>query len=199
MSKALKLFITITFLGGMGILPDQAATLTLAPVNGQLFGNAGDTVGWGFTIINDADFLVVTSAAFDPSSGLGTFTDFISADNFIVVGPSPESTSVSQAFDPTAMRGIGSFTIGGSALPGESATGQIVLTYDLFRLSPNDPNFNPDTDLITTDNTLSADASVTVAGGAAVPEPRETALMGLVLLLLVIGHQITSAKLLRSR
>jgi hypothetical protein len=199
MSKVLIALIAITFLGGLGIPPGQAATLTLDPLNGQLFGSPGDTVGWGFTITNSTDYLLVTSAAFDPPSGVGTFTDFISADNFIVVGPSPESTSVSQAFDPTAMSGIGSFTISGSALPGDSATGQIVLTYDLFRLSPNDPNFNPDTDLITTDNTLSADASVTVAGGAAVPEPRGSTLMGLVLLLVVIWHQITSAKLLRSR
>jgi hypothetical protein len=199
MSKALKILIAITFLYGTAISAGQAATLTLDPVNGEISGAPGDTLGWGFTITNDTDFLVITSAEFDPSSAVGTFTDFISADNFIVVGPSPESTSVSQPFDQTALTGVGSFAISPSALPGDTATGQIVLTYDLFSVSPNDPNFDPDFDLITTDNTLSANASVIVAGRAAVPEPRGTALMVIALLLVALGHQTSALVQRRAR
>lgn len=186
MSNALKALIATTFLCGAGILNSQAATLTptltLDPINGEISGDPGDTTGWGFTITNDSDYLVVTSSEFDTTSDIGTYTDFISSDNFIVVGPNPESTSVSQTFDPVNLTGVGSFTINPTANPGDSATGQIVLTYDLFSVDPNDPSFDPDADLISTDNILSADASVVVAGTSAVPEPRGIAFIGLVLL-----------------
>ena len=71
---------------------------------------------------------------------LGAYTDFAGAE-FLVAGPPPESTTVSQTFDNTALTGIGSFAID----PGASGTvsGIIVLTFDLFSVSPNDPGFSP--------------------------------------------------------
>ena len=152
--------------------------LTLAPSGGAISGTPGATVGWGFTLTNPTDYLVVSSASFIPATPLGTFTDFISAFNFFVVGPAPDSTSVSQIFDALNQTGIGSFAIDAGALVGAVASGQIVLTYDLYSVSPNDLLFNPDTDTLSNGNTLAANASVTVTAPiSGVPEPASLLLL----------------------
>ncbi|MFI5167133.1 MAG: hypothetical protein ACHQQS_10960 [Thermoanaerobaculales bacterium] len=145
-----------------------APTLQLAPAGGALTGSPGATVGWGFTITNSTDYLVVTSASFTPSTTLGTFTDFIAQYQFVVVGPSPESTSVSQGFNNGSHTGVGSFAISAGAHPGDAASGTITVTYDLYSVSPNDPNFDPGIDLVLTDNTLTAAASVSVPAPPAI-------------------------------
>jgi PEP-CTERM motif-containing protein len=154
-----------------------ATTFTLIPLDGMVSGPPGSVVGFGFTITNDMNFLEVTSSNFVPASPIGTYTDFNSLRaNPIIVGPPPESPVVSENFDANAITGIGSFTINASATPGQMAIGNIVITFDLFSRSPNDPNFNPDTDLISSDNMLSAFAKVTVT--QATPEPATLGLMG---------------------
>jgi len=148
----------------------RAATiLQLDPIGGAISGLPGSTIGWGFTLTNDTDYLVVTSANFTPATALGLFTDFISFA-FIIVGPAPESTVVTQPFDAFAGTGIGSFQIDPLAAAGAVALGQIELTYDLYSVSPNDPTFDPIVHTISVGNLLSAAASVTVAG-AEIPEP----------------------------
>jgi hypothetical protein len=93
----------------------------------------------------------------------GVSTDFISGFNDIIVGPTPESTVVSQSFNNTTHKGIGSFQINAGATPGQQDIGQIVLTYNVFfNHSPNDPAFDPTTDTGPTDQLLTAPASVTV-------------------------------------
>jgi hypothetical protein len=140
--------------------------LQLDPLGGALSGEPGETVGWGFTLSSDTNFLVVTSASFNSPTSLGVFTDYISQpSNFFVVGPAPESSSFSQRFDSTNMTGLGSFAIDPNAFIGSVAAGQIELTYDLFSVSPNELSFNPDTDTVSVGNILTASASV------AVPEP----------------------------
>lgn len=169
-------------------------SLTLNPANGAITGTAGSTVGWGFTLTNlGADFAVVTGSDFcvgAPSSpcsnSLGTYTDFVGAQ-FIVAGPSPESSSITQTFDISLMTGIGSFNINLGATG--SVLGEILLTYDLYSVSPNDPNFLP-TDIVSLGNSLTAPASVTVAGQA-VPEPGS--------FLLLAGGLLASALTLRKR
>jgi hypothetical protein len=73
------------------------------------------------------------------------------------------------------------FFISQLAQPGDKAIGQIVLSYDLFILSPNDPNFDPTTDTVSNGNFLMAPASVTVTT-TTVPTPEPESL-----LLLAIG------------
>jgi hypothetical protein len=153
----------------------QAATsFQLDPVGGSVSGEAGLTVGWGFTLINTENYLVVTSASFDSPSTLGNFTDYISApDNFFVVGPGLGGSTIwAQNFHAGDQTGVGGFSINAGAAPGDTAFGEIVLTYDLFAVNPNNPIFNPDTDGISFGNRLSASATVTTA----VPEPGESAL-----------------------
>jgi len=149
---------------------DQVPTLTLDPLGGAISGPAGTTVGWGFTLTNlGVNFAVVTSSDFcvgvitSPcSNSLGTYTDF-AGPQFILVGPSPENSSVTQAFDNNLLTGMGSFLVNPGATG--SVLGEIVLTYDLYSVSPNDPNFLP-TDIVSLGNLLTAPASV-----SAVPEP----------------------------
>src|SRR5579884_1151807 len=106
--------------------------LTLDPFGGGLTGNPGQTVGWGFEIDNSNGYLVVTGSNFITSVPIGTYTDFISQYNFIVVGPSPESPSVSQAFDNVGQTGVGSYAIDASAAANALSSGEIQITYDLY-------------------------------------------------------------------
>jgi hypothetical protein len=165
------------------LLAQAAPLLTLSPPAGSIQGGRGTVVGWGFTISNpDPNFLVVTSAELCqtvvvagftvcdqlPSPTLGTFTDYIAQFNFIVAGPAPESPTVSQAFNRTLQTGVGSFAIAPGA-PYGTFSGQILLTYDLYSRSPNDPLFDAGADFLPpgpNGNTLTANASV-----SNVPEP----------------------------
>ena len=150
-------------------------SLTLNPLGGAISGAAGSTVGWGFTLTNlGVDFAVVTGSDFcvgvitSPcSNSLGTYTDF-AGPQFLVFGPSPESSSITQAFNNGLMTGIGSFLINSAATG--SVSGEIVLTYDLYNVDPNALNFNPLADAVSLGNSLTSAASVTVATSST-PEP----------------------------
>jgi len=150
---------------------DQVPTLALDPLGGAISGAAATTVGWGFTLTNlGINFAVVTSSDFcvgvisSPcSNSLGTYTDF-AGPQFIVVGPSPESSKVTQAFDNTLRTGMGSFLINAGATG--SVIGEIVLFYDLYSVDPNSLSFDPTKDTVSVGNDLTVPASVTT-----VPEP----------------------------
>jgi hypothetical protein len=161
--------------------------LTLTP-DADLFGAPGATVGWGFTITNDVDYIEINSAQFcdNPvnfpvvciSPTTGTFTDFISQFNDIIVGPpgGTDPDSVSQNFDPVALTGVGSFAIDPGALPSDSDVGEIVLTYTETTLDPNDPDSQ-----FVSNGVFTADASVTVSSAATTPEPSTAGLLALAL------------------
>lgn len=157
------LILTILLSIMSGAAAQAAVTFQLDPPSGAISGQTGNTVGWGFSLSNTENFLVVTGASFEPAVDLGTFTDFISApDNFFVVGPGlGASTTWSQTFDADKQTGLGSFAISSTATAGSSAFGQIILNYDLFSVSPLDSNFNPDTDTLSNGNVISSNASVT--------------------------------------
>jgi hypothetical protein len=186
MKCARRFVVVIVWLFALGSVA-RASSIpirTLSLGNQALTGAAGTTVGWDFTITNTSDFLLVTSSDFcvrptnSPcSNSLGTYTDFIASNQFVVVGPSPESPSVSQSFDPITLSGVGSFFINATANPHDTVIGQIVLTYDLFSVSPNDPGFNPILDTLANGNFLVADASVSVPVSSATPEPETGVLL----------------------
>lgn len=172
-----RIILLVCALGLLACPAMATPSMTLEPPNGVIIGEPDATIGWGFSITNTADFLVPTSFQFLPPSALGAFTDFTGPPfyNFFVVGPGiyADGTTVTQSFNETTGTGVGSFTIANTASPGQSADGSIELTYDLFSVSSNDPSFDPDVDLIATDQILTAPAAVAV-----VPEPASFPLLG---------------------
>jgi hypothetical protein len=179
-SITIALFLTIALAGVSRA--DTMPTLTVTPAN--VVGPAGSTVGWGFTLTNlGVDFAVITGSDFcvgvptSPcSNSLGTYTDFIGTQ-FLVIGPAPESTTLSQSFNNNTQTGLGSFLInsGGSG----TLAGELLVSYDLFSVDPNALNFDPTTDTLSVGNFLTSAASVTV-GTVTVPTP-EPATAGLLL------------------
>ena len=155
-----------------------ASILCAAPVltltgGGSLTDQPGVLQGWGFSITNDAGYIEITSAQFcvNPvsfplctTSSIGSFTNFISQFNDIIVGPVGGTlpSLVSQTFDPVLLTGIGSFEF----FPGLGPIiefGQIVLTYSLYDSDPNGVNAH----LLSSDVVLAANASVATQ----TPEP----------------------------
>lgn len=169
-----------------------------------LEGDPGETVGWGFeltsTPITDGastitPWLLVTAADFVPDPDVypvGVFTPFITG-YFDVVGPDTGNGEVnpwSQPYQNTPLQtGIGSYEINSFQTPGDLVTGYIVLIYDLYRVSPNDPAFLPETDIIATGLTMSAPASVLVSDPLAVPEPSSLLLLAAGAALLWLGRR----------
>lgn len=131
---------------------------------------------------NTVNWLVVTGSQFTPNIVLGTYEDFI-GPSFVVVGPSPDLTSVSQSFDPDLFTGTGAFTIDPLAGVNSTATGQIVLSYDLYKVSPNDSNFDPFLDTVSLGNTFAANAKVQVV---AAPEPDLSWALGILLIAITV-------------
>ncbi len=169
------------FLGMMAASIEAAPILTLMP--SDLQGFRSSTVGWGFTITNDGNYIEITSAQFciNPQSlpacaapAGGVFNDFISNFNDIIVGP-PGGTlpsSVSQNFSLASHTGIGSFAIGPLSPLFTLDTGAIVLTYNITDRDPLDPNA-----VFVGSGVISANASVLVT----LPEPAAMLPVGVVL------------------
>jgi len=142
-------------------------TFTLSN-NGMISGDPGTTPGWGFTLTNTLDYVVIDASEFDitQNAGDGFYTDII-GPNFIVVGTGIYAgTPITQAFDGSVPTGVGSFTILPSATIGDFVRGTITLTYDVYSVSPNDPSFDPFLDTLATGLQISATANVNVT-----PEP----------------------------
>jgi hypothetical protein len=157
--------------------------LTLLPPD--LSVPTGTLFGWGYKITNDIGYIEITSAQFClnpvtfPACTLpttGTFTDYISGFNDVIVGPGGE---FSRAFDPLAHTGIGGIDV--TASPGTVDIGQIVLVYNFF---PNDPDI--DASGGTEGLVFTAAASVTATSGPTVPEPAACLLTGSALLALLM-------------
>src|SRR5260370_2085285 len=121
------------------------ATLTLNPVNGALVGDPNQSVGWGFTISDNVNWLVVTGTGFcssfntmphdffpctNPVPG-GTYTDFTQF-NFVVSAPNaPDMSQKNFSYNPPCgvgpCTGTGAFTINGNTPVGTLLSGVIVV------------------------------------------------------------------------
>ncbi|MGH9350986.1 MAG: PEP-CTERM sorting domain-containing protein [Terriglobia bacterium] len=176
-----RLLCTLLLAGLCAVYAQADPTLQLIPAGGVVAGAPGSTVGWGFMLTNTSDYLVVTGSSFTYNGPqYGTYQDIIGTDNFIVVGPAPESTTVTQDFNPVALTGVGEFTIDSTA-PFGAIKGTLAIDYSLFSVDPNDPSFNPDTDTVVADASLSQAAAVD-----ATPEPASIVLMATGLILFEI-------------
>jgi hypothetical protein len=178
-------------------------SLTLNPVNGIVFGEPGQTVGWGFSFTNDtAFFLLVDGSNFcgpggdphftdcsTPYNGVtqfgpafGTYTDFI-ATNVTLVAP---NSTFSQTFDSTVPTGVGSYTINpgapiGGTDPANPAVQVSKLFIDFAEFSGNP--FLPGAVEVTCDPTFGTCELAAAAELMVVPEPATFGLVGVMLLL----------------
>jgi hypothetical protein len=166
-----RFLVTLLLAGASSLCLPAAPIFQLNPGNGVVAGMPGATVGWGFTLTDTADWIAITGSSFTPSSPLGTYDDYIGTGPLIVVGPSPENTSLSQLFNSLLRTGVGGFHINGNA-PVATIGGTIVVTYSEFSQDPNDPNFNPDNSTVVADGSFSQSATVNV-----VPEPASLSLI----------------------
>lgn len=150
--------------------PTMAGATTMLSVGtSTISGDPGQTIGWGFSLTNTTDYVVLNDSSLTFATPLGTYTDFI-ASQFIVAGPVPESTIVTETFSSTGLTGLGSFTLNAGSIPGLSLMDTIRVDYSLFSEDPSSPSFDPNSFI--SSGTLSADVTVDVnplAGG--VPEP----------------------------
>jgi hypothetical protein len=159
-------------------------TLTLTP-SGTVSGSPGDTIGWGYTIINNStDFLLVSNSYFcagaedpafttcAPSLGASTYQDFI-ASNGTEIAP---GATAAQSFDASTNSGVGGYAIDPAAIGGQSDIGSIFVIYNLYTADPFGPNCNSCQD--GGDMEISASAEVQVNGPVgAVPEPAAAGLV----------------------
>jgi len=160
-------------------------TITLLPASGEIVGQPGQPIGWGFTLTNPSpdDWVVLTGSEFLGSQVYGTYVDYLSLASapLYVAGPAPESSTVTQAWDPNLLLGVGAFDVNATTPTDTDISGNIVIHYSVFSQDPNDPNFDPDTATLVPDATISTSAMITVT----TPEPSLLAsLIGLPLLLL---------------
>ena len=183
MHKIKSAFNVICLAAGMAATLGAAPTLTLSP-NGNLTGAPGVTVGWGFTLTNNLNWVEVVQAQFcldavvvNPCFNASPrFTDIISnPPNDVIVGP---GGSVTQVYNPVLNLGLGSYTIDPASINGAVVSGKILLTYNTFNADPNaggmQTGFN---------DAISVNASVTASS---VPEPASAGLVGLALLGLAV-------------
>ncbi len=140
---------------------------TLTPSSGALEGAPGETVGWDLTIESLTEFVVLNNVELDITGVNGVFTP-VALQNYFVWGPSPEETK-------TTVR-LATYAIDAAAQPTTAQMGTLTVFYDLYSVSPNDTNFNPDTDILAMNVPLTFGTSVTVTASA-VPEPGSLAFM----------------------
>ena len=175
-------FLGLAFAAGPAMF--GGTVLSLSPAGGEVSALPGGITGWGFTLSNDTDYAVVDDAVLIVAADApGTFKDFISSPStFTVIGPDGPYAQMmwTEDFDATAQTGLGKFEVDSEASPGDSFSGTVRVYYDLFRISPLDPAFNPDVDWLSTGNFTAAAVSIAVVGaaGAAVPEPGSWVLIG---------------------
>jgi hypothetical protein len=151
----------------------SAASMVALPPGMDLIALPGSTALWSVEVTNDTGYMVPTSFQYLTLDPAGSFTDiFLSL--FVVVGPGG------------TLPVLGPYDIDAAATPGFVSVGKLMLSYDLFSVDPNDPLFNPDTDLMTSGNTLDLDASVKIQDAGEVPEPATGALLGLALACLAL-------------
>jgi hypothetical protein len=172
-------------------------TFAFDGAGGALTGAAGSTVGWGFTVTDSTEFVLIQETAFCQVTVIqvsqittancaptSVYDDF--SGNIPIIGPSPDTSPLTEHFNAGTMAGFGSFTIASNALPG-TTNGQIVIVYDTFS---TDPFIDPNAIELVNEGIIAGNAaadspsspliaSITVTGAVQTPEPGGLILIGL--------------------
>ncbi|MCL5745538.1 MAG: PEP-CTERM sorting domain-containing protein [Acidobacteria bacterium] len=146
----------------LGLVLAASASVLASPVltitNPDIIAAPGGTASWNFSLTNDADYLVVTTAGFEDLTPIGTFTDEISSD-FNPVDPGDTWTGV-----------FGSYAIDAGTALGASSSGRFMIFYDVYG-DPEDPSTGK-----SFGNELWTSGSGSITASA-VPEPASMALV----------------------
>jgi len=170
----------------------HADTLTLAtiPASGDVAGEPGTAVGWGFILTDSSstDWIELNDSYVSGSldTGIyGTYVDYLTLTNapLYVAGPAPESPTVNQPWVPSATPplGLGEFDLYITAPPGLTLSDDINVDYTLFTQDPNSPTFDPSASF---DGTGTFSVAVQVQS---TPEPASMTLVGGALLPLLLA------------
>jgi hypothetical protein len=144
----------------------QAAPITLLP-GSNISGEAGSTIGWGYTLINDStDWLVLTEIS---AGGFFNATPDLTLFDFPILAP---GTSWSVAYNPTVPQGLFQLTWDALAPVGFTNSGLVVLSAELW---DDDPLAGGSFISAAPDSTAAYSATVTAR--ARVPEPATWLLM----------------------
>jgi hypothetical protein len=133
-----KFLMSLTLLAGPAI-SFASPVLTLDPPSGDISGQAGSTVGWGFRLTSDGTgwiSVIGTVALFETNPALGSFTDFIGPQGGPVSGALAAAADWVQLFDLSAASGLGAFAIDPGAQIGDSDSGTFRVLYETFTDNP---------------------------------------------------------------
>jgi len=139
-----------------------APILTLLSPGADLTGAPGGLVSWNLRIDNLGNWMLINDIRYQTLTPVGTFFDLI--------------TPVALPLSPTgSISGELAYSLDSLVPLGTLSTGQLIMTYTMTAVDPDDPGFDPDTDIILDNAEIGVDASVTIAE-AAIPEPSTLAL-----------------------
>jgi hypothetical protein len=129
--RACVLWIGLGMAAVAGAAP-LTVSFSLEPASGAIQGQAGQTVGWGYKLVNeDADRWFVPTALSASSFSIGT--PDASFFDFPILAPSQVA---SMAFDATAHTGLYGFAISPFALVGQSNAGSFTLVGEWWAGDP---------------------------------------------------------------
>jgi hypothetical protein len=163
---------------GVCLAPASQATTSFVtiPASGDIFGFPNSTTGWGFTLVNDTNYVITTSSTFFQLTGpgIGSYSDIIGTE-FFPVGPGT-TTTWTQTFSASVPSGIGSFTINPAVAFGTKITGTITVLYDVWQDQAG-------TVLVSGGQSFTVPVSIEV-----IPEPATGWLLGAALVMLGVSR-----------
>jgi hypothetical protein len=151
-------------------LAAESIVLTTLPMNGNVTGIAGSTVGWGYSITNNSDTDWFVPTALNPDSSFSNGTPTLLFD-FPDLAP---DTAASEIFDPVNDIGLYEFVWEASAPEGFINSGNFVLSGEWWDGDPlNGGNFIADA----IDTSTAYSASVGSIATGSTPEPSSIVMM----------------------
>lgn len=184
MRQRISLLILGAALAGAAAWAGPLVTFTLDPPDGNLLGAAGATVGWGYQISTDSDYVVIQSIVFGDLTPIGIFS---------TPGIPLNAASPGNPITVPWLLGISGleYSIFPGATLNASTLGQMTLIYDTFTDADliDQVGFG-DSVVATFDGPLTAQITVNEAGSTTVPEPATSAALALGLALLAARRSI---------
>jgi len=165
-------------------------SFTLDPADGLLTGHAGTSVGWGYTISVDSNYVTIESIFFGDLTPIGIFSTpgipgSVASSGLPIIIPWLQDISGLQ------------YSIDPSAVLGASTQGVMTLVYDTYT-DPDLTNQIGFGDLVNAQfngGDVTAEVLVNAAAPAAVPEPGSVALLGTIIICLLLKKRLSRAML----